>query len=447
MAESAPAPADAAEHRPRGCTHALRPAPEQTADTVTSARPDAESARSDAVSRRPNLLGLTPEELGEALETHFRARGQPAYRARQVIRWVHAGDARSVAAMTNLPLPERDALQRSFRLEEPALATVSVSADGTAKHLWKLRGGEVVESVLIPAAGRLTLCISSQAGCALACRFCATGWSGFGRQLSAAEIAGQYRASARWAGERGMGSVSNVVFMGMGEPLANRKAVFPALTILNRGYGLGARRITVSTVGVIPGIEALAARREQFRLALSLHAPQPELRRELIPLEKRYPLDRLMTALEAFNRRGGRRITFEYTMIHGVNDDLALLPRLAGLARRVQAFVNLIPFNPIPYVDWRPSHRKRIQAFREGLEEAGVAAAVREPRGRDIDAACGQLRATRYPGLRRPGRGGRPAGKRAPAATRTTSAAREDSAHPVEDAAPADLPEPGERPQ
>ncbi len=381
-------------------------------------RPDAKSARSDPASERPNLLGMTPEEFGEALGGHFEGRGQPAYRARQVARWVHAGAARSIAEMTDLPLGERDALDRSFRLEEPALDTVSVSADGTAKHLWRLRGGEVVESVLIPASGRLTLCISSQAGCALACRFCATGWSGFGRQLSASEIAGQYRASARWAGERGMGSVSNVVFMGMGEPLANRKAVFPALTILNHGYGLGARRITVSTVGVIPGIEALARRREQFRLALSLHAPVSELRRELIPLEKRYPLDQLITALEAFNRGGGRRITFEYTMIRGVNDSLALLPPLIDLARRAHAFVNLIPFNPIPYVDWKPSHRQRVQAFRSGLEAAGIPAAVREPRGRDIDAACGQLRATRYPGGR--------------------------SAHPVEDAAPADLPEPGE---
>ena len=385
---------------------------------MTSVRPDAKSARSDPASERPNLLGMTPEEFGEALGGHFEGRGQPAYRARQVARWVHAGAARSIAEMTDLPLGERDALDRSFRLEEPALDTVSVSADGTAKHLWRLRGGEVVESVLIPASGRLTLCISSQAGCALACRFCATGWSGFGRQLSASEIAGQYRASARWAGERGMGSVSNVVFMGMGEPLANRKAVFPALTILNHGYGLGARRITVSTVGVIPGIEALARRREQFRLALSLHAPVSELRRELIPLEKRYPLDQLITALEAFNRGGGRRITFEYTMIRGVNDSLALLPPLIDLARRAHAFVNLIPFNPIPYVDWKPSHRQRVQAFRSGLEAAGIPAAVREPRGRDIDAACGQLRATRYPGGR--------------------------SAHPVEDAAPADLPEPGE---
>ncbi|MDE2676951.1 MAG: 23S rRNA (adenine(2503)-C(2))-methyltransferase RlmN [Gemmatimonadetes bacterium] len=367
---------------------------------MTSAHQDTASTRSGPPAERPNLLGMTPAELGDAVGGHFRDRGQPAYRARQVARWVHASAARSIGEMTDLPLAERDALERSFRFDEPVLDTVSVSADGTAKHLWMLRGGEVVESVLIPAPGRLTLCISSQAGCALACRFCATGWSGFGRQLSAAEIAGQYRASARWAGERGMGNVSNVVFMGMGEPLANRGAVFPALTILNSGYGLGARRITVSTVGVIPGIEALTRRPEQFRLALSLHAPVPELRRELIPLEQRYPLDQLITALEAFNRGGGRRVTFEYTMIRGVNDDPALLPPLIDLATRVQAFVNLIPFNPIPYVDWRPSHRERVQAFRCGLDEAGVPVAVREPRGRDIDAACGQLRATRYPAQR-----------------------------------------------
>ena len=410
---------------------------------MTSVSPKPASDPADAGTERSNLLGMTPGELGEALDRHFRGRGQPAYRARQTARWVHAGNARSIAAMTDLPLAERDALERSFRLEEPELDTVSVSTDGTAKHLWRLRGGEVVESVLIPAPGRLTLCISSQAGCALACRFCATGWSGFGRQLSAAEIAGQYRASARWAGEHGMGNVSNVVFMGMGEPLANRKAVFPALTILNSGYGLGARRITVSTVGVVPGIEALAERREQFRLALSLHAPVSELRRELIPLEKRYPLDQLIDALEAFNRTGGRRITFEYTMIRGVNDDLALLPPLTGLARRVQAFVNLIPFNPIPYVDWKPSHRNRVQAYRQGLEEAGVPVAVREPRGRDIDAACGQLRAARYPGRRRVAHGAAMKGIRAAG----SADADRSSAHPVEDPSPADLPQPGEGPQ
>ncbi|MDE2975247.1 MAG: 23S rRNA (adenine(2503)-C(2))-methyltransferase RlmN [Gemmatimonadota bacterium] len=344
---------------------------------------------------RPSLLGLTPPELREAVAAHFRERGQPAYRAGQVEEWIFRGNARAFGEMSNLPLAEREALGERFRLDEPAADAVSESADGTVKHLWALRGGEVVESVLIPTRDRLTLCISSQAGCALKCRFCATGWSGFGRQLTAAEIAGQYRASARWAAEHGRGRVTNVVFMGMGEPLANRKAVFPALSILNAGYGVGARRITVSTVGVIPGIAALAERPEQFRLALSLHAPVTELRAELIPLEKRYPLPRLMEALEAFNRKGGRRITFEYTMIRDVNDDPGLLPRLAELAARVQAFVNLIPFNPIPYVEWRPSRRRRIRAFREGLEAAGVSVAVREPRGRDIEAACGQLRASR----------------------------------------------------
>lgn len=351
-------------------------------------------------SDRPNVLGIPPAELSEALDGHFEARRQPRYRAGQVREWLFGNHARSFGDMSNLPVGERAALAKAFRFDEPETDTVSLSSDGTAKHLWKLCDGEVVESVLIPSRNRLTLCISSQAGCALRCRFCATGWSGFGRQLSAAEIAGQYRASVRWARDNDRGSVTNVVFMGMGEPLANRKGVFPTLTILNGGYGLGARRITVSTVGVIPGIEALARRREQFRLALSLHAPVSELRAELIPLEKRYPLDQLMKALEAFNHKGGRRITFEYTMIRGVNDDLALLAPLVGLARRVQAFVNLIPFNPIPYVDWKPSLRARVNQFRDGLEEGGVPVAVREPRGRDIDAACGQLRARRHGGQR-----------------------------------------------
>lgn len=344
---------------------------------------------------RPNLLGMTPPELRGTLAAHFRERGQPGYRARQVEEWVFRSDARDFGDMSNLPVGERDALGDSFSLDEPAADTVSESADGTVKHLWALHGGEVVESVLIPARDRLTLCISSQAGCALKCRFCATGWSGFGRQLTPAEIAGQYRASARWAAAHDRGPVTNVVFMGMGEPLANRKAVFPTLTILNAGYGIGARRITVSTVGVIPGIAALAERPEQFRLALSLHAPTTALRAELIPLEKRYPLDRLIEALEAFNARGGRRVTFEYTMIRDVNDDRALIAPLADLAIRVRAFVNLIPFNPIPYVEWKPSRPSRVREFRDRLEAAGVAAAIREPRGRDIDAACGQLRAAR----------------------------------------------------
>lgn len=354
---------------------------------------------------RPNLLGLPPLALREALDAHFRRRGQPDYRTRQVEEWVFAGGTPDPDAITNLPVRERAALAECFRLDEPVAEVVSQSPDGTVKHLWRLADGEVVESVLIPAADRLTLCISSQAGCALACSFCATGWSGFRRQLTTAEIVGQYRASARWAREHGGREhgarehggrpVSNVVFMGMGEPLANRRHVFPALSALNAGYGIGARRIVVSTVGVVPGILALAEREEQFRLALSLHAPVSNLRQELVPLEKRYPLDQVIDAVETYARKGGRRLTFEYTMIRDVNDALELVPPLAALARRVGAFVNLIPFNPIPDMEWQPSPGSRLREFAAQLEAAGVAVAVRRPRGREIDAACGQLRAAR----------------------------------------------------
>ncbi len=346
-----------------------------------------------AEDTRPDLLSLEPDPLRRALSRHFAERGQPAYRARQVERWIFEGLARSSDEMTDLPADERSALGAAFRIDEPVEDRVSLSVDGTVKHLWRLSDGHLVESVLIPTDRRLTLCISSQAGCAMGCTFCATGWGGFDRQLTAGEIVGQYRASRRWAEANDHGSISNIVYMGMGEPLANRPAVHASLTLLNHGYGVGARRITVSTVGVVPGILELAEREEQFRLALSLHAPDPELRGTLIPLEKRYPLGEVLEALGRFEAAGGKRITFEYTMIRGVNDDLSLAPTLAGIAAEVGAFVNLIPYNPIPWQAWKPSTPERIRAFARVLEERGVSAAVRETRGRDIDAACGQLRA------------------------------------------------------
>jgi 23S rRNA (adenine2503-C2)-methyltransferase len=343
--------------------------------------------------QRPDLLSLVPQELRAVLEEHFASRGQPGYRASQVRRWVYEGLARDFGEMTNLPLGEREALEETFQLREPAEERTSVSRDRTVKHLWRLHDGHVVESVLIPTGSRLTLCISSQAGCAMGCTFCATGWGGFDRQLSAGEIVGQYRASRRWAEAHDYGAITNIVYMGMGEPLANRKAVHPSLTILNQGYDVGARRITVSTVGVVPGIQELAVRPEQFRLALSLHAPTSDLRAELIPLEKRWPLPEVMEALRTFDEAGGRRITFEYTLIDGVNDDPALAPGVGALAREVGAHVNLIPFNPIPWQEWGPSPSARIRAFAAILEDRGVPVTVRETRGRDIDAACGQLRA------------------------------------------------------
>jgi 23S rRNA (adenine2503-C2)-methyltransferase len=342
---------------------------------------------------RQDLLSLPPDALKEALGGHFEARGQPSYRVAQLERWIFEALAPSLDDMTDLPRVEREAIGEYFTLQEAEEASVARSSDGTVKHVWRLSDGALVESVLIPTDRRLTLCISSQAGCAMGCTFCATGWGGFERQLTAGEIVAQYRASRRWADENGYGPVSNIVYMGMGEPLANREAVQDSLTLLNQGYGVGARRITVSTVGVVPGILELAERPEQFRLALSLHAPVTDLRRELIPLEKRYPLPELLDALKAFDDAGGKRITFEYTMIDGVNDAVGLIEPLADLAVPVRAFVNLIPYNPIPYQDWRSSPHARIQAFAEGLERRGVAVAIRETRGRDIDAACGQLRA------------------------------------------------------
>jgi 23S rRNA (adenine2503-C2)-methyltransferase len=340
-----------------------------------------------------DLLDMEPEALETVLAEHFSARGQPSYRVRQVRAWIHERDAVSFEEMTDLPAVERSALAVAFRMGAPALATVSRSSDGTVKHLWRMADGELVESVLIPAHGRLTLCISSQAGCAMACVFCATGWSGYRRQLSAGEIVSQFRGARRFAAAEELGAITNVVFMGMGEPLMNLDGVMRALTLLNGAYGLGARRITVSTVGIVPGILTLAERPEQFRLAVSLHAPNAELRTRLVPIEKKYPLPELFAALRRFEAAGGKRITFEYVMINGLNDHPEHARELTTLVRDLASHVNLIPYNPIPGPDWRPSTPERLAEFARILDERGIPVTVREPRGRDIAAACGQLRA------------------------------------------------------
>lgn len=342
---------------------------------------------------RIDLLGLMPDEVERVLADHFAERGQRGYRVRQARAWLYDRDALSFDEMTDLPAAERQALAERFTLTSPSIARELRSVDGTVKHLWRFVDGQMVESVLIPAGDRLTLCISSQAGCAMSCTFCATGWSGYRRQLTTGEIVAQFRGARRWAAEHGYGAISNIVFMGMGEPLANRKAVMPALTLLNQAYGFGARRITVSTVGVVPGILELASRPEQFRLAVSLHAPNHELRQKLIPIEKKFPLPELLSALRRFEAAGGRRITFEYTMIEGMNDSPELARELAELVGEFGAHVNLIPYNPIPGNDWRPTPEAGIRRFARVLEGAGVPVSVRTPRGRDIAAACGQLAA------------------------------------------------------
>jgi 23S rRNA (adenine2503-C2)-methyltransferase len=288
---------------------------------------------------------------------------------------------------SDLPKEVRAALTTAFPLPRLELITEQVSSDGTRKYLWRLADGEAIESVLIPSGTRRTLCISSQAGCALGCVFCATGRMGYRRNLSAFEIAGQAREIVLQHPDL---KPTNVVYMGMGEPLLNWPAVDTSLTILNNpeGLGIGARHITVSTVGIIPGMEQLAKRPEQFRLAISLHAASPQRRLAIMPIEKKYSLEAVLKAAEAFKKR----ITFEYVLIGGKNDSNTDADQLVKLARRMGALVNLLPLHPGGAPDLTPTPPDRIRHFAERLRNQGVEAVVRRSRGLDISAACGQLR-------------------------------------------------------
>ena len=334
-----------------------------------------------------DLLSLTPPAARHALAEWLAARGEPGYRVTQILPRLWQRPAASWADATDLPAPLRAALATEFPLPRLELATQQISQDGTEKFLWNLGSGEAIESVLIPEGKRRTLCISSQEGCALGCVFCATGRMGFRRNLSAAEIAGQVREIVLRDATK---KPTNVVFMGMGEPLLNWEAVDVALTILNHpdGLGIGARHITVSTVGILPALAKFAARPEQFRLALSLHAPTSELRRELMPIEKKYGLADVRKALERFQRR----VTLEYVLIGGKNDSLEAADQLAKIARPLGALVNLLPLHPGGAPDLTPSSRTQMLAFERRLKRGGVEAVLRRSRGLDISAACGQLR-------------------------------------------------------
>lgn len=334
-----------------------------------------------------NLLDRTPAEAASAVARWLAERGEPAYRARQIVPRLWQRPVATWQEATDLPHTLRTALEAEHPLPRPAVTARQVSTDGTVKFLWNFPDGGAVESVLIPEGPRRTLCISSQAGCAYGCVFCATGRMGFVRHLAAWEIAAQVRELAL---DPELGLPTNVVFMGMGEPLHNWEAVDRALTILNdaHGLGIGARHITVSTVGVIPNLERLAARPEQFRVALSLHAPNSARRRLLMPVERKYGLEDVLAVLHRFPRR----VTFEYVMIRHVNDRADDAAELARHARAVGALVNLLPLHPGGAPGMESTAPRDIQRFARLLRDQGVNATVRRSRGLDISAACGQLR-------------------------------------------------------
>ena len=337
-----------------------------------------------------NLLDLVPAEAEQRLRAFAVERGEPEYRGAQVARRLWQNPAPDFASMSELPRAFRDALAERFVIPRLRIAARQKSADGTEKFLFQLADNESIETVAIPEGSRLTLCISSQAGCALQCSFCATGAMGFTRNLAVHEIAGQVRELRLL--EPAL-IATNIVFMGMGEPLMNWKAVAPTLTILNdpAGLGIGARHITVSTVGVLPGIVALSERPEQFRLAISIHAPNDELRQELMPINTKYPLAEVIAAARKFDRR----VTFEYVMLGGVNDQPEHARQLAKLARDCRAFVNLIPLHAGGAGSFTATPLNRIMDFARLLRAAGIETAVRKSRGTDIAAACGQLRVER----------------------------------------------------
>ncbi|MFZ4518831.1 MAG: 23S rRNA (adenine(2503)-C(2))-methyltransferase RlmN [Microthrixaceae bacterium] len=322
-------------------------------------------------------------DLGELLA------GEPAYRVDQLWDGLYR-QGRPLAELTTLPGALRVRLADELPTALTEVTRTVTDAGDTTKWLWELPGGARVETVLMHYDERSTVCVSTQAGCAMACGFCATGQAGFERQLTVGEIVEQVIEARRAAGAR---RVSNVVFMGMGEPLANFDAVWAAVHRLHDDVGIGARHLTLSTVGIVPGIRRLAGEDLPVNLAVSLHAADDELRDELVPINRRYPLAELADACETYVEATHRRLSFEWAMIEGVNDRFEDADRLAALARRLRAHVNLIPLNSTPGYPVRGSSRNRVHAFRDRLTAAGVNVTVRDTRGSDIDAACGQLRA------------------------------------------------------
>ena len=363
----------------------------------------------------------------EELQARFQEWRQPAYRLTHLLEWLYGHRATSWDAMTNLPGTLRDALRENYSLHTLELARKQGARDITQKFLWRLDDHSLIESVLIPAnpalygeaSDRHTLCVSTQVGCAYGCKFCASGLEGLKRNLRVEEIVEQVLATERWNAEeslKGQSStasisdtqhatrntqqpvpdrlVNNLVIMGMGEPLANYENLLAALKILNApwGGGIGARKITISTSGLVPQIRRLADEPLQFRLAISLHGATDETRNKIMPVNRKYPLAELTAACEYYQRRKERMITLEYILIAGVNDGLDQARPLAELARRLRAKVNLIPYNTVEGLAWERPAETVQEAFLAAVEARGITATLRREKGHDIDAACGQLR-------------------------------------------------------
>ncbi len=338
------------------------------------------------------------------IEAVLAERGQPKYRATQVARWLYDKRATGFAGMTDLPAALRSNLAEAFAFVRLENLRVLGSSDTTRKYLFRLppvregAEGALIESVLIPASpalygeasDRRTICMSTQVGCAYGCKFCASGLDGFSRNLTAAEIVGQFIEVERLSGEK----INNIVFMGMGEPLANFANLMRAVDILNSpwGIGLGARHITISTSGLAPQIRELADQPRQIRLAISLHGATDAVRDQIMPVNRKYPLAELLDACAYFAGRKKQRLTFEYILIEGVNDSPANAADLVRLARRVGAKVNCIPYNNVEGLDWKRPDEARQDAFMAVLETARIPATIRREKGHDIAAACGQLR-------------------------------------------------------
>jgi 23S rRNA (adenine2503-C2)-methyltransferase len=367
--------------------------------TPRTARDGARDRRLERLAEldpRRELLSLGPGRIEAALAEWLSARGQPAYRVQQIVDAVYRQRVDGWDAMTALPKALRDELAAAFRFSSIALEELRESADGTCKYLWSLIDGEAVESVMIPSDRRDTFCISSQAGCALACAFCATGMFGYKRNLTAGEIVDQVRHLQKSRQAAGHGA--NLVFMGMGEPLLNWENLRAALELLvhERYFDIGARRITVSTVGLPDRIVALGEEFPQVRLAVSLHAAIDEVRDRIVPINRRHPLRQLLAACRLWHGATGKRMTFEYLHLPGVNDRPEDVAAMGRAVEGLSVQVNVMRYNPIPGAEFRRPTVVETKRFRDALRRATkVPVTIRRSRGLDIEGACGQLRLAR----------------------------------------------------